>query len=174
MKKIGMAVAIGGLVFAVYWALQQSAKPAPPTATPMSETVVPPQPNELPDLPLTIANGEVQSARELPGNSILIIYFPDCDHCQREAQAISSNLMAFASRPLWFITSASQPEIDKFADTYRLAGHTNIHFARTDMRDVVRNFGSIPTPSVYLYSPDKRLVKAFKGETPIDEIMRAL
>lgn len=138
--------------------------------------MVPPPPvvNEYPYMTLVHLNGAQQMTHELTGRNILILYFPDCDHCQREATEISSHLKAFENYTLWFISTATFEENEKFARDYKLVGHDNIHFVRTEMQDVMSNFGSIPTPSVYIFSEDRKFVKAFNGETKIEEIIKFL
>ncbi len=130
--------------------------------------------NEYPNMNLIMADGSVRSARDLSGKNILVIYFPDCDHCQREAAEISSHIKAFKNYQVWFISTASFADIDRFAKQYKLSGYSNFHFVRTNTQDVLSSFGGIPTPSVYIYSQEKRLVKAFNGETKIEEIIKHL
>jgi peroxiredoxin len=130
--------------------------------------------SQYPNMTLMAENGAVQNARDLPAGSVIIIYFPDCDHCQREAAEISSHLTSFQKHSVWFVSTAALPEIQKFSTQYKLAGYANIHFVRTEMKDVISNFGGIPTPSVFIYSKDKQLVKAIKGETKIEEIIKYL
>ncbi len=82
--------------------------------------------------------------------------------------------MAFEGYQVYFISTASFTDIDRFAKDYKLTGHANIHFVRTEMPDVTNNFGPIPTPSAYVYSSEKKLLKAFKGETKVEEIIKHL
>ncbi len=137
----------------------------------IQQAVPTPEINEYPYLRLIMTDGSVRTARELPTKSVLLIYFPDCDHCQREAKEISSHAAAFESYQVYFISTAPFTDIERFAKDYKLTGYANIHFVRTEMPDVVNNFGAIPTPSVYVYSSEKKLIKAFKGETKIEEII---
>lgn len=130
--------------------------------------------SDYPNMNLIMDNGSVKNAKELSGKSILIIYFPDCDHCQREATAISSHGKSFEKYSVWFISTASFTNIQQFAKDYKLAGFANFHFVRTETKDILSSFGSISTPSVYIYSYDKQLVKAFNGETKIEEIIKYL
>jgi len=65
-------------------------------------------------------------------------------------------------------------EIKSFAIQYKLVGYDYVHFVRTEPKDITSNYGGIPTPSVYIYSQEKRLVKAFNGETKIEEIIKHL
>jgi peroxiredoxin len=133
-----------------------------------------PEVNEYPYMNLESLDGKVQSARDLPGRSILIFFNPDCDHCQREAGMIRDHLDSFGAFSLYFISSDSLETIEQFAEEYGLAGKENVHFARTEVEEVIRNFGPIPAPSMYLYSGKKKLFREFKSETPIDQILGAL
>jgi thiol-disulfide isomerase/thioredoxin len=131
-------------------------------------------PPQLPDLPLTTTQGTQLNAQALEGKVVLVLFQPDCDHCQREAEAIREHLNAFAEYTLYFVTYAPMADIQKFARDYRLSGLDNIFFAFADVQPILDNFGSIPTPSLYIYSDQQQLVKAFEGETPIDKILEHL
>ena len=167
MKKtfiaIGLILIGAGLI---YWFRQSSAK----TETAVVTQVV----NEFPNMILTNADGTQHSAKGLKGKSILILFFTDCDHCQREAKEIQNRLSAFAGYDLWFLSTDPFPKIEKFAGDYKLKDQLNVHFAQIRFEDVATYFGSIPTPSVYIYSESKKLVRAINGETPVDMIVQFL
>ncbi len=133
-----------------------------------------PEVNELPNMILSLADGSQQNARALKGKSILILYFPDCDHCQREALEISNRLKAFENYDLWFLTTDPFSKMDKFATDYKLNSQPNVYFAQIKFEDVASQFGAVATPSVYIYSESKKLVKAINGETPVDMIIQFL
>lgn len=128
--------------------------------------------NEQPTMFITLTNGSGVNLRELKGKKVLIFFQPDCDHCQREAQGIQKNLAGFASTTLYFITSAPMNEIQKFAEDYKLGNEPNVHFAFTPARDVFDNYGPISTPSIYIYSEEKRLVKSFNGEVEVEKVLK--
>lgn len=131
-------------------------------------------PPQLPDLPLTTTKGTQTNAQALDGKVVLILFQPDCDHCQREAEAIRENLDAFAEYTLYFVTYAPMQDIQQFAQDYQLNRQDNIFFAFADVQPILDNFGSIPTPSLYIYSDQQQLLKAFEGETPIAKILEHL
>jgi peroxiredoxin len=120
------------------------------------------------------ADGSILEAKQLRGKVIIIIYFPDCDHCEREATEIRNNIKAFDSYDLWFLSTAEFPDIQKFSVDYKFADQANVHFAKIQPKDVYGNFGAIPTPSVYIYSESKKLIREIKGETPIANILMYL
>ncbi len=130
--------------------------------------------NELPYLSFKKLDGSATTTRDLPGASIIILFNSDCDHCQREAKAIQEKLSFFNDYTLQFIASDSVEVIKKFASDYGLENQPNVYFGRAEGVDVYMNFGAIPTPSIYVYSKERRFVKSFKGETPVDDIISVL
>jgi peroxiredoxin len=130
--------------------------------------------NDLPNLPLTFADGEKKNAQDLDGNTIIVLFHPDCDHCQREANQIAAFSESFTKYQVYFISSAPITEIVKFGHDYNLAGKPNFKFAQTGFDDVLKSYGSIDTPSLYIYSADKRLKQAFNGETAMEVIVKYL
>lgn len=130
--------------------------------------------NDLPTMRLVTEKQHVVSARDLSGNTILIFFRPECDHCQREAAAISEHIDAFSEYQLYFVGTDGHEASQKFARDYSLAGNRNIHFVQTDVNEILDNLGPIQTPSMFIYSKEKKLVRHLDGEASIDEILRYL
>jgi hypothetical protein len=131
------------------------------------------QRNDLPNMEITLLNGERLQARDLTGKVLLIMFFPDCSHCQDEAKAMQERLKAFDGYKVYYLSSVSKEEVNLFADDYKLSGKKNIKFGTVSGESVVNNFGPIPTPSVYVYN-EKKLMKSFEGQTDIEVIISAL
>jgi hypothetical protein len=129
--------------------------------------------NDLPAMTVTLLNGNHVNTRELDGNIVIVLFQPDCDHCQREAAAIRERIALFKSYKLYFL-SADQPKaVEKFASDYDLQKQPETYFAITTVEDVLRNFGPVDAPSVYIYT-DRKLAHKFNGETPIERILQVL
>lgn len=129
--------------------------------------------NDLPSMNLTILSGSQVNTQSLTDKSILILFQPDCDHCQREAKEIREHIEAFKDYAVYFISADPMPAIEKFAKDCGLKNQANFFFGMTTVENVLNNFGPIPAPSVYIYS-DKVLVQKFNGEVSIDKILQAL
>lgn len=138
------------------------------------EPVVKKEVNELPHLNFKNLDGSAATTRDLPPASVLILFNTDCDHCQREAKSIQGNLASFKDYTLQFIASDSEQSILQFAREYQLDNQPNIRFGRAEGQDVYMNFGSIPTPSIYVYSKERKFIKSFLGETPVEQIIMVL
>lgn len=128
--------------------------------------------NDLPMMVVTLLDGSKLNLREVKGKAILIIFHPDCDHCQREARQIQENLMAFGKNKLYFISSDPIEEIANFAFNFALVDKPNVLFCQTSMEQILDSFGPIDTPSLYIYSGEQSLIKAFNGETEIGAVFK--
>ncbi len=148
--------------------------PATPSPAPAAEAVPAPVRNDLPELPLRRSDGTQFTARSLAGKVILVFFLPDCDHCQREARQISNNLNAFRDYTLYFVSTAPLPEQEQFGREYNLSGRPNVSFAQASPDELYKHFGLFPTPTVYIYREGGRLVKVFRDETPVEQIIAAL
>jgi thioredoxin-related protein len=148
------------------WNCDQSAKK--PIESPKQEI------NELPYLDYKTLSGEPSSTRSLPGGSILILFNTDCDHCQREAKEIGEKRDAFKNYELLFIASDSIHQIENFAKTYQIDDMPNAKLGRAEYQDVYMNFGAISTPAIYIYNRERKFVKSFLGETPVEELIKYL
>jgi len=130
--------------------------------------------NDLPVMSVQMSDGTFQPINKLQGKTILVLFQPGCDHCQREATSMSEHLDRFKDYQVYFISSATSSDNAQFATDYGLAGASNFQFGTTTADHIVQHFGSIPTPSVYIYSEQGKLVNEFIGETPIDQILEVI
>lgn len=129
--------------------------------------------NDLPLMQIDLLRGKSLQAKELDGKVMLILFQPDCDHCQHEAEAIRQRVEDFKGYDLYFLSSASLQEIERFSQDYELNGQENIHFGMVGFQAVLDNFGPIPAPSLYIYN-DGKLRRKFNGQTDVGEIVEAL
>jgi cytochrome oxidase Cu insertion factor (SCO1/SenC/PrrC family) len=142
---------------------------APPQVTPAAPAL---RHTDLPNMQLAITDGSRATAKNIQGKAVLVLFQPDCDHCQREAAQIREHLEAFQGYTLYFISDAPPAQLAQFAQEYRLINQPNIHFAQTSIESILQNFGPIDTPSVFIYSDKGMLKKSFIGETPIEQILQ--
>ncbi|MEP6734359.1 MAG: redoxin domain-containing protein [Chryseolinea sp.] len=128
--------------------------------------------NDQPDLIITLTDNTTHNIKDLTGKNVVILFQPDCDHCQREATDFQKNLSAFEACAIYFITAAPMDEIIEFSTKYNLNGHSNVHFGFTPAPNILKNYGAISAPSIYIYSDEHKLVKQFNGEIAVKEVMK--
>jgi peroxiredoxin len=130
--------------------------------------------NDRPSMFVKLANGNRFNLHDLEEKSVLVLFHPDCDHCQHEAEQIEKNLTAFDGYQLYFVSADNMDLIAKFAADYKLINHPSIHFAQADPNDIYNHFGGIKTPSIYVYTKGGTLKKSFSGQTEVQEIINVL
>ena len=130
--------------------------------------------NDLPALVITKTDGSQLAMKSVTGKTVIVMFQPDCDHCQREAIEIRNHVAAFADYQVYFVSSAPVPTVDQFSIDYKFKGLPNFHFGVTTVDEVLNSFGPIDAPSVYIYNEQGRLKQNFNGETVIQLILRSL
>lgn len=130
--------------------------------------------NDLPAMLITTLNGEQVYTKNLSGKTVLILFQPDCDHCQREAKQMHDNLEAFREYQMYFISIASIDQLEKFSIDYQFSNEPSVHFATTALDQIISGFGSIDAPSVFVYSAEGKLIRHFNGEVDISKILEVL
>ncbi len=123
-----------------------------------------------------INTGKVFTDKDIEQNKQkLIIYFhPDCEFCQEQATGISKKIDDFNSFQLLFVSPADSVAIKSFSNKYALSGHQNIVFLED--KDLIFStiFGKSGVPSSFIYNKQGKLVKEFRGEANIDELLKYL
>jgi peroxiredoxin len=138
------------------------------------EEIQPPVTNDLPTMQVGLLDGSTINAKEIKGKTVLVLFQPDCDHCQNEAKQIQQHLADFKDYNIYFVSSAAPEEIHKFSVDYKLTGLPNVSFGFTTVQNVLDNFGSIQAPSIYIYTDNGKLKTHFNGEIEVEEITRQL
>ena len=129
----------------------------------------------LPDIEFTTLDGRKLQAKTLQGHpSVLVLFQPDCDHCQREAREIKKHIKAFENYQLYFVSTNPAQEVNRFMVDYKFSGEQNVFFVLTDLQSILDTFGPVSTPSLYIYSASGALVRKFNGETDINLILKEL
>lgn len=131
--------------------------------------------NTLPVFSLVTLDGlSLESSALAEGSLVLIHFNSECDHCQYEVQDIKNNIAAFSNTTLVFMSSEPLVKIRNFAGASGLDNYSNVLFTKIDSNDAFTSFGALAVPHVFIYGPDNKLVKEFKGETKAEAILKYL
>jgi peroxiredoxin len=165
MRILFLCIALSLITCAKKTEVTAVAKSAP---TPLQQEV-----NQLPIMLMVDKDNVLTDAHKLKGKNIIVLFFPDCDHCKREATEMAERIKSFDGYTLYFLSINPFEEILKFAEDHKLNDIKTVKFVQTTGDAVYNNFGAVPTPSMYIYDNGK-LVKKFNGETKLEEIVRYL
>ena len=129
--------------------------------------------SQLPALDLTATDGT--SFELVSGRPVVIIYFnSQCDHCQRQLNAMRENMNLFSSATIVFMSSQSLDELGRIAAVLDFYVFPNVRFVKSKPEQLAEKFGLMSLPQIFVYSEEGNLKKVFSGETAPAEIASLL
>jgi thiol-disulfide isomerase/thioredoxin len=108
----------------------------------------------IPNFSLTSIDGKEITNKELPTKykyTCIIIFSPDCSHCEHEAEEINKNADNFKNVLFIWDSYREMDLIKKFATKYNLAGQPNVVIGRDGAFTIPTFFRPRMTPFVALY-----------------------
>ena len=103
--------------------------------------------------------------------TILVYFDSECSHCQQEFHQIITNKNSFKDSDIIIASSELISTIRGYAEKNCPPDLANIRFAKINTAQAYDTFGSLAVPQIFIYGPDGKLIKEFKGETPIKAIL---
>lgn len=112
----------------------------------------------------------------MPGRqpTLIILFDPDCEHCQNEATQIRQVQSAFAGAAVYWLTTQPMARARKFAQQYGLDTLAMMHVGTLTRDEANHTFGSTSVPRIFIYGRDGALRKEYKGEVKIASLLQHL
>ena len=118
------------------------------------------------------------SKSNLPKNkyTILILFSPDCEHCQHETELILKNINSFEKAHFVMTTTLPFEKMKEFYDKYKLKDYPSI----TMGRDTRHFFGGYFSPAIHsvpfiaIYDENYVLRKVFDGAQKMEVLLAEL
>jgi thioredoxin-related protein len=133
----------------------------------------------FPDLPpfrlLRIDSISYFSKADVPKNKpvLLMIFDPNCDHCQHETEDILKNIDSFKNIQIVMSTNASFELLKDFYNKYGLANYKNI-VAGVEMQYFLVPFYDVKNlPYLAMYDKKGKLMTTHEGTTKIELVIEA-
>ena len=106
--------------------------------------------------------------------TIIIIFSPDCDHCQHTTRELTAHINLFKKAQIVMASSLEYPYLKKFYEEYKIANYPNIIMGR----DPIYYFGTFYNvrsfPAIFVYDKKGNFIKAFDGTVPVEKIAEVL
>ncbi|GAB3250608.1 hypothetical protein GCM10027347_08490 [Larkinella harenae] len=106
--------------------------------------------------------------------NIIILFNPDCEHCQYEAAKISKNRDALKRATIWMLTTEKPARVGQFTRQFGLDTLANVCVGCLTPEELTKAFGPTLVPHLFIYGPDGNLRKQYKGETKMEAILQLL
>jgi len=123
-------------------------------------------------------DGRMVTNADLPARRLVLFVFfdPDCDHCKRALSHMDGEVGDYRGASLYFVSMESQEKIDKFVAEYasHLAVQRNVLFLRDAGGGYMLGFHPIRFPSLFLYSPEHKLLDYEDNEATLFRIKRSM
>ena len=103
--------------------------------------------------------------------TLIILFNPDCEHCQYEAEQLQKRHREFAHASVCLLTTETPARAQAFARQYGLDTLAMMHVGTLPREESYRTFGPTSVPHIFIYGADGNLRKEFKGETKIDALL---
>jgi thiol-disulfide isomerase/thioredoxin len=106
--------------------------------------------------------------------TLLMIFSPDCGHCQHETTVLIENLNHFKNTEILMFTWLPYSDMMSFYKNYKIADHPQITMA-WDSKDFFLPYYHVQSyPTLVAYNKYGKFVKAFSGDIKMEEVWKAL
>ena len=115
--------------------------------------------------PKLITNKDFQSK----DNMFLMIFNPTCSHCEDMTELLEKNMALLnKTKILMVATPGMVPYMETFQKNHHIDQYPNIQIGIDSGHLIDRTFLYKMLPQINIYNKDRRLIKTFCGDTPID------
>ncbi|KAA9035899.1 redoxin domain-containing protein [Ginsengibacter hankyongi] len=106
--------------------------------------------------------------------TLLMIFSPDCGHCQHVATEITSNIAHFKKAQIYMITWLPYSDMMSFYKNYKIADYPQITIAWDSKYFFLPYFHVQSYPKLIVYDKKGKYVKEFQGNIQIEDVWKAL
>jgi outer membrane protein OmpA-like peptidoglycan-associated protein len=125
--------------------------------------------SKVPDSSL-FTRGDLSKDKE----TIIMIFSPDCEHCQRETDSLIAHIDLFKDVQIVMASPLDYVEISKFYKDYHIANYPVITMGRDGSYVWGKFFNVHNFPSIYVYDKNGQLKKSFEGSYAVQKIAAVL
>lgn len=104
----------------------------------------------------------------------LVVFNPECDHCQHETEDILKNIDRFKDIQIVMATSAEFGLMKNFIEHYNLADYKNIVVGYDRNFFLITFFQMHNMPFLGFYNEKKELISVFEGSMSVDKVLEEL
>lgn len=106
--------------------------------------------------------------------TVIIIFSPDCDHCQHATKELTANIGLFKKAQILMASSLEYSYLKKFYEEYKIAEHPNIIMGRDPSYFFGTFFRVRSFPAIFVYDKKGNFIQSFDGSVPVEKIAEVL
>ena len=105
---------------------------------------------------------------------MLMVFNPQCEHCQHETEELLSHMDWFKGVTIVMATSMPFDSMINFRERYKLAEHPNIIVGQDDQYFLISFYGVRSLPFLAFYDKKGKLISVSRSTMPIDKVAAEL
>lgn len=106
--------------------------------------------------------------------TIIMVFSPDCEHCQEETREITANIHLFKKAQIVMASPLEHQILRKFYDEYKIADYPAITMGRDPSYFLGTFYKVRAFPAIFIYNKKGKLVNWFTGATALSKIIESL
>jgi len=132
----------------------------------------------IPDFKFFRFNDDPFINKDLQQEKMMFFLFfdSDCDHCRHAIKNIGQHYQSFKKTSIFLISMDDRIKINHFMDTYglQLKGQKNVTLLQDKLNQFITKFNPRRYPSMFLYSPEKKLIDYEDNDEAVFRLVNAL
>lgn len=131
---------------------------------------------DMPAFSFTQFNGEPYTRDSLRSGvpTVLVLFDPDCEHCQEELTTIQQSIAAFQGVELLLVSPADRSRLIPFASEKGLNSLPGVRVLGTEAPHFLELFGTTKMPTTFFYGGDRMLRQEEVGRLKEGELLEGL
>jgi len=129
----------------------------------------------LPELKVVTPKGEHITNKTLQNsaNLLVMLFNPTCEHCEEETRRLAKNIFLFKkSNIVLMATENMMPYLEYFENTTNIKQYPTLKYGIDSAGFINKTFIYESLPQINIYDKDRKLVRIFSGDTPIDSLKK--
>ena len=104
-------------------------------------------------------------------NLLVMLFNPTCEHCEEMTVLIKKNIFLFKKSKIVLVAAPGMMEyIDYFRNNTQITQFPSIQVGVDSTKLVEKLYNYVALPQISFYDHDRKLLKTFNGDTPIDSL----
>lgn len=131
----------------------------------------------FPDFKIRTTTGKVLSSSQISLNkpTIIIVFSPDCGHCQVLIDGIFKKINSFKKASIILATFVQPKDIIAFEKKYQTAKYANITVGMDEPVFFLQKYYQLTsTPFTVLYDKDRKLIASYKNEHITNDLVKQI
>lgn len=127
----------------------------------------------MPEIKAVTLKKETVTAKDFKsgGNLFIMVFNPTCDHCQSETTLLEKHIDKFKKTDLLLMAAPSMIDyLEFYNNVTRYSKYPKMVVGVDSANYIGKTFMYESLPQINVYDKDRKLIKVFSGETPIEKL----